>query len=102
MATETDPIVGNWYIHLDKGQRYCVVAIDEDSEIVEIQHFDGDLEELSLQDWYEMDVELSEEPDNWAGADDIDEVDDYGTEVTDTDATDWNDPLSDFSSSEKY
>jgi len=98
MATEIDPIVGEWYSHLDKGQSYCVVAVDEDAEIVVIQHFDGDVEEVSLQEWYEMDVELTEEPENWAGAGDIDEVDDYGTEVTDTSPADWDDPFGDFSS----
>ena len=29
MSTEVDPIVGNWYQHLDKGQRFLVVAFDE-------------------------------------------------------------------------
>ncbi|WP_455198264.1 DUF6763 family protein [Kaarinaea lacus] len=31
MSTEVDPIVGNWYQHLDKGQRFLVVAFDDAS-----------------------------------------------------------------------
>ena len=30
MPTEADPILGNWYRHLDKGQKFWVVALNED------------------------------------------------------------------------
>lgn len=93
MPTEADPIVGNWYQHLDKGQQFQVVALDEDNGLVEIQHFDGDLEEIELETWYSLDVEPSEEPENWAGPLDIAETDDLGTEVTDTRPEDWTEPL---------
>ena len=93
MTTENDPIVDNWYFHKDKGQRFMVVAVDSDSETAEIQHFDGDLEEISFSDWYSMDIEISTEPENWSGAIDVGEVDDYGTEVTDTKPEEWDEPL---------
>ncbi|WP_126456782.1 DUF6763 family protein [Sulfuriflexus mobilis] len=91
MPTENDPIVDNWYSHLDKGQLFTVVEVGDDS--VDIQYFDGDLEEMSLTDWYGMNIELSAEPENWSGAMDIAEKDDLGTEVTDTRAADWSEPL---------
>jgi hypothetical protein len=91
MPTENDPIVDNWYSHLDKGQLFTVVDVSEDS--VDIQYFDGDLEEISLDAWYGMNIELSAEPENWSGAMDIAEKDDYGTEITDTGARDWSEPL---------
>lgn len=100
MPTEIDPVVGNWYYHLDKGQRFTVVAIDEDARTVEMQHFDGDLEEIGLDDWYRQDIDLSEAPENWAGPADISEPDDLGTEVTDTKATDWTEPGEEFRKSE--
>ena len=93
MPTENDPIVGNWYLHNDKGQRFQVVALDESSGSVEIQHFDGDLEEIELENWYLLDVELTEEPENWGGPLDIGEVEDYGTVITDTTAEEWDEPL---------
>ena len=96
MATELDPIVDNWYFHRDKGQRFYVVAVDEEEGTVEIQHFDSDLEEISLNAWYDMDIELSEAPENWSGAMDIVEQDDLGTEITDTKPEDWSEPLQDF------
>ncbi|MCP5093465.1 MAG: hypothetical protein GY949_21350 [Gammaproteobacteria bacterium] len=30
MGNELDPLIGNWYQHLDKGQMFRVVAFDED------------------------------------------------------------------------
>jgi len=84
MITEADPVIRNWYQHLDKGQRFRVVAVDNDAGLIEIQHFDGDLEEIELAVWRQMDLEPIEAPENWAGALDISEKDDLGTEVTDT------------------
>ncbi|MEJ2362646.1 MAG: hypothetical protein P8Z75_14750 [Gammaproteobacteria bacterium] len=92
MPNELDPIIDQWYFHEDKGQRFFVTAVNDEAETVEVQHFDGDIEEFSLDEWHELDIELSEEPENWSGALDIGEQDDYGTEVSDTTADDWNEP----------
>jgi hypothetical protein len=90
MSNDLDPILGNWYQHLDKGQLFRVVAIDEDNEVVEIQHFDGDLDEVEMSLWREMDIDLAEEPENFSGPYDVGELDDYGTEITDTARADWD------------
>ena len=100
MSTEADPILGNWYQHLDKGQQFCVVALDEDEGLIEVQHFDGDLEEIDRYSWYQLDLELTEEPENWSGPIDVGEIDDLGTEVTDTTNDDWNAPLRELQSTE--
>ena len=93
MTNEVDPIVDNWYQHLDKGQRFYVVAINEDEGLVEIQYFDSTLEEIELDAWPALDIEPAEEPENWSGSLDIAEIDDLGTDVTDTTAADWDAPL---------
>ncbi len=98
MPTEADPIIGTWYCHLDKGQRFFVVAVDERARTVDIQNFDGDVEEFEFSAWYQLDIEVCEAPENWSGPFDIDNVDDLGTEITDTSASDWNAPLSEFES----
>ena len=100
MPTEADPILGNWYRHLDKGQKFCVVALNEDEGLVEIQHFDGDLEEIDQDSWYELDLEPIEEPENWSGPVDVSETDDFGTEITDTTAEDWQEPLQEIAASD--
>lgn len=92
MTTEADPIPGCWYRHLDKGQEFCVIATDDELGLIEIQYFDGDLEEFELQDWQQMELELIDEPENWAGALDIAEIDDFGTSITDTPPDDWKLP----------
>jgi hypothetical protein len=44
-----EPIVGNWYE--SHGRLFEVVALDEGDGVIEIQHADGDLEELETEDW---------------------------------------------------
>ena len=96
MPNELDPLEDQWYAFIDKGQRFFIVAIDEDGSTIEVQHFDGDLEEYSFDDWRELGVELSEAPENWDGALDLGELDDLGTEITDTNQEDWSEPQQDF------
>ena len=93
MTTENDPIPDNWYFHKDKGQQFMVVNVDDKNELVEIQHFDGDLEEISFSNWYDMEIEIGAAPENWSGATDVGEVDDYGTNITDTTPEEWDEPL---------
>lgn len=96
MPNELDPRINQWYAHLHKGQRFYVVDFDEEQNTVELQNFDGDIEELSLDEWRELHIELSEEPTNWTGALDIAEKDDKGTGVTDTRGSDWTEPGKDY------
>ena len=98
MTAEVDPVAGNWYCHLDKGQCFFVVAVDEASRTVEVQHFDGNVDEYDLETWYQMDIDVCEAPENWSGPLDIDVVDDLGTEITDTRVSDWKSPLNEFRS----
>lgn|SRR5688572_13907236 len=44
-----DPIVGDWY--RSHGQVFEVIAVDEFERVVEVQHADGNLEEIELDDW---------------------------------------------------
>jgi len=101
MATDFDPIVNNWYARLDKGQKFVVIAVDEEKDAVEIQHFDGDVEEMDIADWRAMDLELSEPPENWSGPVEITEADDYGTQITETTPEDWSEPMSEFRDPER-
>jgi hypothetical protein len=78
MKDELEPVVGNWYVHLDKGTPFQVVSIDEQARTIELQHFDGDLEECDFEEWRAMDLELGEEPEDWTGPVDDIEKDDLG------------------------
>ncbi len=68
MGREYEPTVGQWYEDLENEETFQVLKVDEDREIVEIQHLDGDVEELDVDDWAELDLELSEEPEGWSGS----------------------------------
>jgi len=44
-----EPVVGEWY--RSHGQQFEVVAIDDAERVIDIQHADGDLEEIEFDDW---------------------------------------------------
>lgn len=93
MKANIKPVLGNWYKHLDKGYEFQVVAYDETDGVVEIQHYDGDVEALELDDWYEMELEHIEPPEDWAGSADDFESDDSGYSETGMSDDDWNEGL---------
>jgi len=92
MSEDLDPVLRNWYRHLDKGQEFRVVAVDEAEGSVDIQYFDGGIESIDFESWYELDIEAAEAPENWSGAEDIAEADDLGSGITDTAPEDWRAP----------
>ena len=93
MARDLQPIVGNWYKHLDKGQLFRVVDIDEDNDMIEVQHFDGDLEQFESDEWFEMDLQRAAEPEDWTGPVDDIERDDLGDTATEMSDRDWRKSL---------
>jgi hypothetical protein len=76
-----------------------VLKVDEDREIVEIQHLDGDVEELDVDGWAELDLELTEEPEGWSGSkaekDAEEEEDEDWEDDEDEDEDDDDDDLDD-------
>ena len=44
------PEVGNWFRRID-GSTFEIVAVDEGDGTIELQHFDGTLEEIDLDAW---------------------------------------------------
>lgn len=78
MANRLAPVVGKWYSHRDKGELFQVVALDEDSGTIEIQDFDGGVDELDLDDWRQLQVESAAQPEDWGGAVDDVEPDEFG------------------------
>ena len=89
MPNQLDPRVRQWYRHLDKGQRFYVTAVDADSDTVEVQHFDGDLEEFSFDEWRDLDIAPAGEPANSSGAMDTEARNSQG-DITDTGEDDWD------------
>jgi hypothetical protein len=78
MVNRLVPAVGRWYDPLDKGGLFQVVAIDQDSKTIEIQEFDGNLDEVDFDEWRQMMVEEAAPPEDWTGPVDDVEADDLG------------------------
>ncbi len=78
MSHRLRPVVGNWYAHLDKGDVFQVVAYDEDDGTIEIQDFDGGLDEVDVDTWQAMPLEAAAQPEDWGGPLDDVEPDEFG------------------------
>lgn len=76
MIGELEPVEGNWYRHLDKEQEFMVLDVNTLEGTIDIQYFDGDIEELEMEEWEEMDLEEIEPPEDWTGPMDDLESDD--------------------------
>ncbi len=94
MGREYEPIAGQWYEDLENDETFLVLRVDEDKEIVQIQHLDGDTEQLDVEEWAELDLEPTGEPEGWSGSQDkdgADEDDDWDEEDEDDDEDDDDD-----------
>jgi hypothetical protein len=74
----TLPGIGDWFV-LPGGDLFEVVALDEEDATVEIQYFDGTVEELEFDSWAELSCKPAEPPEDYSGSMDI-EREDYGLE----------------------
>ncbi len=96
MATRMIPEVGHWYAHRDKGQMFQVVAFDADDGYVEIQDFDGDVDEVDLDTWFSMPLDPAEAPEDWTGpVDELDADDRADLSGAGTTSRDWRSPIDD-------
>ena len=85
------PFIGSWYKDVT-GSIFEVVAIDDDDGTVEIQYFDGSVEEFDLDMWWETPMELVEPPEDWSGSMDIDR-EDYGVDIGEVPLEEWATPM---------
>lgn len=85
MSANSDPIAGNWYQDPDTGEKFEVVAVDEDAGTVEIRYVDGGSDELDLDTWYAQGPEPIDAPEDWSES-----LDDL--EQDDLDADEWPQP----------
>jgi hypothetical protein len=71
-------MIGDWY-SLRGGELFEVVALDDVNNTVEVQYFDGTVEEIELDDWQAQasagEIEEAEPPEDWTGSVDVDRED---------------------------
>lgn len=107
MSRDYEPVRGQWYENLEDEESFRVLTVDEDSELVEIEYLDGEIEEIDLETWHEMDLEKTQEPEGWAKSDEDeeeeeeeeedeeDEDDDWDEDEDDEDEDDWDEDEAD-------
>ena len=66
VSREYAPTPGKWYENKDEEETFRVLSVDEDDELVEIEYEDGEIEELDLDTWHELDLELTDVPEGWS------------------------------------
>ncbi|HTP39139.1 MAG TPA: DUF6763 family protein [Steroidobacteraceae bacterium] len=68
------PGIGEWY-RVEGGDIFEVVAVDSDDRSVEVQYFDGTVEEIDLDDWNAQTstgvIVGTEAPEDWSGSVDV-------------------------------
>jgi hypothetical protein len=107
VARDYDPVQGQWYEDLEENEIFRVLSVDPDEEIIEVQYENGDIEEIDLDTWHELDLERAQEPEGWASDDDDDEEEEEEDEDEDDwdedeDDDDWDDDDDDLDEDDDY
>ena len=76
MKNHPKPEIGSWYRDNTDSQLFEIVALDEDDQTIEIQYFDGAVEELDFSMWEELELTTAAPPEDWSGPFDDLEADD--------------------------
>ena len=84
------PIIGDWYCS-PTGELFEVVAVDNDDRTIEIQYFDGTLEEYDQDTWNAQGIVEADAPEDWTGSFDVDQ-EDYDVEAETPQNAAWSAP----------
>jgi hypothetical protein len=95
VARDYDPVQGQWYEDLEENEILKVLSVNPDEEIIEVQYENGDIEEIDLDTWHELDLERAQEPEGWASDEDDDEDEDEDLDDDDWDEDEDDDDLDD-------
>jgi hypothetical protein len=90
--TVGSPRIGQWYLRGDKGEPFLVTGRDDKARTIEIQSFDGDLDEIDENFWSALPLAFAEPPEDWTGPIDA-EPDEAGDEDTGIGASEASESL---------
>ena len=85
------PVIGHWY-RRSNGSLFEVVAIDEQDATVDLQYFDGTIDEIDFDRWATLFLESVGAPEDWSGSVDMD-PEDFTGETNGELPLGWHDPL---------
>ena len=75
MSRDHEPVRGRWFENVAEEETFRVLSVDEDTEVVEIEYLDREIEEIDIDTWHELDLEVTEEPEGWSDEDEEEEDD---------------------------
>lgn len=85
------PVIGQWFRRAN-GVLFEVVAIDEEGRTIEIQQFDGTVDQVDLEAWPDLLLTEISAPEDWSGSVDMDPEDYVGKNNNDM-PSGYHDPL---------
>ena len=85
------PVIGQWF-RRPNGTLFEVVAIDESAMTVEIQQFDGTIDEVDIERWADLLLTEVSAPEDISGSLDMD-PEDYGQTKDNEMPAGYHDPL---------
>ena len=86
-----EPVIGQWYTRPGRSI-FEVVAIDDGARTIELQHFDGTVDELDRDAWDNTYIEPAEAPEDYSGSLDL-QATDYVEKDGESARQNWDDPL---------
>jgi hypothetical protein len=99
VSRDYEPKAGQWYEDLDTEETFQVLSVDPDEEIIRIQWPDREIQALDLDQWNEMDLELTTSPEGWV--DDEEEIDEEDDDVDlEDEEDDWEEDEDDWDEDE--
>ncbi len=85
--------IGDWYQNM-VGDTLEVVALDTGDGTIEVQFYDGTIEEYDLDTWDKLKLQPAEPPEDWSGSLDL-SGDDYGVDLDRPAGDNHHNPLDD-------
>lgn len=89
--SRTEPVIGQWYSRPGRNP-FEVVAIDERNRTIELQYFDGTVDELDMESWRKAFIESIAPPEDYSGSMDMPSRD-YEAKTDDKAAQEWGSHL---------
>ena len=90
------PVIGVWYWDLEHTERFEVVAEDKKGGLIEIQYFNGEIEELDIDTWFTMRVVSTNAPIDCSGPYEIEKEEQNELNDEPIHPDHWSDPLAPF------
>ncbi|MBG57032.1 MAG: DUF6763 family protein [Porticoccus sp.] len=100
MASQV-PVIGAWYEDASQDDIFEVVALDEHSGSIEIQHVGGEVSEIDFETWQQLILLPAEQPEDWRASYELSNEDSHFPDdifIPDN----WNDPLTDIDADTVY